>query len=296
MRDFDKEEQLIHDSFKVDDIDVDGFKARLDFTKMTKTKKASKLPKLIAAILIFGFLSVGTVYATGNGWQFLQNLFNSSFAELAIVPNQPIYTESQGIRIEILGAEEIDETILLYLSVQDVNGKYGFSHEVSPFPQFDGFTSGSMIGLNFNAETRTHYFEIFLEGIEITPESEIVTLNILNIWIGPDGGDALFGEWVFEVNISDIVHPTIILENVEFTSEEGDFVLDYIRISPVAIHMQGIGNSIASHDLIVEVGDQQIPMWGSTGGENNIRNSPVDRIDIENVTAIIIAGIRIPIE
>jgi hypothetical protein len=297
----DKHEQQIHNAFSAIAVDESGFENKLDFTT-TKTKKLIKLPKIVAAVIIIGFLSVGTVYATGNGWSFLQNIFGSGFTELVVDQGGNVYAYNQGMRIEIIGAEQIDETLLLVFSIQDVDDIYGFNYDTWPMPQFSVTSENSVVmmaifQLNFDAETRTFYLQGFLEGLGIVADAEILTLHIPSIWLFPHSrADAIYGDWTFELNVSDTIHPTITLENVEFSANGFDFVLDYIRIGPVAVHMQGVGHSIASRNFIVEVGDDQISMWGSGGSGNNVRLSPVEPIDVENVTAIILNGVRIPID
>jgi len=301
-----KDEQQIHDTFSAIKVDTLGFEKKLDFTKTTKTKQFSKLPKLAAAILIFGFLSVATVYAAGDGWAFLQNIF-SPFAEIAVVPTGRVYAEDQGIRIEILGAEEIDGMVLLFLSVQDVSGKHDFNSMVSPFPSFTTEISSSQHRINFDAATKTHYFQVLLRMEENVPNLQTLNLGITNLWNG-DGGFRLYGDWSFAINLSDTIHPRITLENIEFSINDIDFNLEYLRVNPLAIHINGIVASDALWrfewllPIHVEVGLEEIiggmmSSWRSDSYENFVDATinPAMPIDVENVTAIIINGVRIPV-
>jgi len=118
---FDKTEQCIHDAFSQLDVDTEGFRNRLNFST-AKTKKPIKLPTVAAAIFIFVILSV-TAYAAVGGFGFIRSILDSPFIDYAVEQLEPVYAEDQGIRIEILAAEQIDDIILIYMTLQDVSGE-----------------------------------------------------------------------------------------------------------------------------------------------------------------------------
>ena len=300
----DKHEKSIHDAFSAVKVDAVGFEEKLDFNKITKTKKVFKLPKMVAAGLIFVMLSVGTAYAAGGGaWEFLQNIFSSPFAGLTVDQGGLAYAEDQGVRIEIIGAEEIDDTIVLVIAVQDVNDKFDFSSGVVPFPHFDDIWNTIMWPVDFNAETNTHYFHANMVMKQDVSSLNILALSISNISFGTYENSNrvrhIYGNWHFDVRLSDFIHSTITLENIEITFDDLDVNINEIRITPIAIRMTWERRDLAR--LYLEMGDSIISIENAMGSDYGTDyltsvHHPETPIDVENVTAIIINDVRIPIE
>jgi len=120
MTRFDKQEQDIHAAFSQIAVDTESFKSRLDFSATVKKKKPMKFASIAAAVLIFMVVSV-TAYATTGGFDFIRSMIDSPFIDYAVEQSKPVYAEDQGIRIEVLAAERVEDIVLLYMTIQDIS-------------------------------------------------------------------------------------------------------------------------------------------------------------------------------
>ena len=139
MINFDKQEQRIHEAFSQISVNTEEFKGKMRVIQPTKIKHPIKFPKIAVATLILMVMSA-TAYAAMGGFDFIRSSFDSPFIDYAVEQLEPVYAEDQGIQLEVLAAEQIDDTILLYLTIQDVSGEHLFE----PF-HWDSSTHGAMM-------------------------------------------------------------------------------------------------------------------------------------------------------
>ena len=341
MRNFDAEEKLIHDAFMVDEIDVEGFKARLDFSNFTKTRKMNKLPKMVAAMLIFSVFSVGA-YANGlfDQWISTFRTGQQAFIDRVIMLDEPVYALSEGLLVEVLAVEHIEQSIFLYLTLQDVSGdrrfpEFGESDFWGDPLAFEEFLStntrirsnptmdfwlyidgelvsnnigGSMSYLDFDYENQLfHLIYILSVFDEIPNDIDTLTLTVNRISrfsVGVIGseGTIVHGHWAFEVPASDNNHAYLMLEDIHVID---NLYFDYIRVTPLEVRARWTqeNNRIEDNFIMIqlEINGETLLFGGGTSSVNSEgiwegRRSFMRPIDVENITAIIINDIRIPIE
>ncbi|MCL2559256.1 MAG: hypothetical protein FWE07_02105 [Turicibacter sp.] len=122
MTHFDKDEQRIHDAFSNIEVDANRFKENMHALQPVGQRPRLKFSKLAAAMVMVIVMSA-TTYATMVRFEFIHPIFDSPLTEYALPQVEPVYAVDEGIRIEVIAAEQIDDTILLYLTVQDVSGE-----------------------------------------------------------------------------------------------------------------------------------------------------------------------------
>ena len=323
MTNFDKQEQDIHTAFSQIDVDTENFKNKLNFESTAKTKKPIKLTSLAAAILIVLIASV-TAYAATDGLYFIRSIFESPLIDYAVEQLEPVYAEDQGIRIEILAAEQIGDTILLYYTIQDVSGENLFASSSLNGINFtsldwlfyiDGeriLAPGGGFGRHiFNEETQTFYREGIFTGFSSIDIPNADTLTLVSDRVRT-GGRVIYGDWIFPINVSGTDHPFLLWEDVTVRLEEGDYHFDYIRLNPLSISgtstqclsalFQNL-NNLFTIEIELQNAPNIIARPGGGGDSffwiafDPFNSSTVESlfIDIEAVTAIIINGYRIEV-
>jgi len=302
MTNLDKHEQRIHDAFSQIDVDTEGFKNRLNFSTTASIKKPVKFPAVAAAILILVVISV-TTYAAMGGLDRFRYEFDPAFINLATPPSGSTYAESQGIRIEILGAERIHNFTLLYASVQDISGRDRLNrHTIPVFERGEGGTSANL--LHFDRATNTGYFEIFLSDRNKLEWDDALTISISSI--GHPGSSAsnyqwqtvIGGSWHMEVIIAESDHPSLSLTDISIP----EMHVDHLVIHSFGIEMEGTHETEPEYfelRILIEIDSRPIQMASGGGGigENtfDFTWNPASPIDVESVTAIIINGYRVEI-
>lgn len=313
MNNIDKQEQDIHDAFSQISVDTEGFKRRISVMNQKKTKRQIKFPAVAAVTLAFVIMS-GVVYAAvTGGLEFFQTEFDPSFINYANDLLTPAYAEDQGIRVEIIGAEQGDHSFLLYLTIQDVTGENRLIPETSL--DLDVYIDGlrvtdggrSTTFLHFDESTNTAYLEMSVSGNENlfnlprTSQFTVIGYDIPD-FSAPSGQmqSLVAGRWEIEVNMADNVTDNDVIIWTDVTV--GKLQLDYIRLSPLSVVGKGTHEiSGGEFDLIVEieVNSQLIEISGSSSGVSasgfDFIEYPTEPIDVEAVTAIIINGYRIEV-
>ncbi|MCL2838543.1 MAG: hypothetical protein FWE04_05715 [Oscillospiraceae bacterium] len=142
---------------------------------------------LIAAIMAILLLSA-TAFAALGGFDWFIARFNPNFA--GVVEPVMSYSEEQGIRMTIIGAQRFANMAIVYLSVQDVSGENRLTERID---FSDGFSVGRGISfgyqrnlLYFDSVTNTAYFEIRITADANSPLPDPLMLGSLTIIFGMD--------------------------------------------------------------------------------------------------------------
>jgi len=290
---------------------------RLSLEKMntmespTKRRRPSmrKLAAMIAAAVLILVTSTA-IFATSGGLEQFLTRFNPNFGEFAIAPINPAYAIDQGIRIEVVGAQQIDNVLLLYTIMQDISGENRITRHMWPDIEFyvDGeiMSTGGGSGSwgHFDRATNTRYSERLLLGRDDMPKADTIELVINHIICTEHSGPmirAFEGEWIITVNASDLGIQPIVWTDVPI----GNMYIEQMSLSPFGLQITGSHSygawGFRSHllDISVEFENRWLNtrFSGMSGGigENDFTlfsfaNAP---IDIDKVSAIIINGERI---
>jgi len=205
MEKFNRDEKHIHEMFS--QITVDSSKLA-DQVKSRLYEGSADLParhrkrwtrSTIAAIAIsFALVTSATAASLGSFDWFIER-FNPDFGK--IVEPVGVYSEDEGIRMEVIGAQKYDNKAIIYLSLQDRTGQNrlteqtdfrdGFNVKMhSPTKEGtesgDPFISASMSWkqkmLNFNKDTNTVYYEFNITADPDTPLTDQLELGSFLIY------------------------------------------------------------------------------------------------------------------
>jgi len=317
MKKLDREEQLIFDAFSQIEVDTDKLKKRMDNMEKKKKRLPVRFSAVAAAVLIFMALSVTAYGASGGFEQFLAR-FNPEFGGLAIPLIEPAYAENEGIRMEIYGAQQFGNAVLVYLSMQDITGEDRLSIHTSPeleiYGDGESLSNGAQSSkrLYFNRATNTVYFEVRVVGDAGMPQLD--TLEIVCVAIhcfdpSRDRGGQVYtltsGEWRMEVNTSDTTDQVVTWTNIAIT----DAHIDYMSINPLGVQVNGShswewGEELRMSpvpEVEIEVNNRRrnIRVFGGGGMGPDCfdfffhTDSP---LDVDTVTAVIVNGERIAVE
>jgi len=135
---------------------------KMNTIEATPRKKAGVFIAACVAIMV---LMVGTVYAAvalGAFDRFVEE-HDPPFAD--VVTPVEIYVVDQGVRMEVLAAQQFHDTTIVYMSLQDISGQNRMTNEASVFPFIStndrhGFGWMGSELIYFNQDTNTAYFEI----------------------------------------------------------------------------------------------------------------------------------------
>jgi len=298
MKNFDKQEQDIHDAFSSIQVDTENLKNKLNFSTTHTPKKIIKLPAIAAAILIFAILSI-TAYATISQLEFFRTEFNPVFIDLVSPPSEPIYSENNGIRMEIIGASQIYNRTLIYVTVQDISGESRLNNGTHPDFYIIGFLGSHSRLLYFNQETDTSYFEILLIRCgELASNEIIVRSHGIRGLSSSNSQQQLVTDdaWQMNVTIPQVIYPFSSFTDIVVSNLH----IDRLTILPVGLHISGTHTGIFELNVKLEIGSTLIPMVSGGGMIGDDRTFYFDwtsseLIDVESVTAIIINGYRIEV-
>ncbi|MCL2224649.1 MAG: hypothetical protein FWB96_06755 [Defluviitaleaceae bacterium] len=270
----------------------------------------------IVAAATFFIIASTAIFAGGGGLEQFLARFDSNFGELAIPPLYPAYAESQGIRIEAVGAQQIGNIVLVYLSMQDVSGENRLTRYMRP--DIEIYVDGKIMNgartsrrLEFNEFTNTGYFEARLAGEIGMPWAENIELvTTLIECFDPNfhaerGGQvwtAFEGEWAFTVNSSDLGITPITWVDVP----AGDMHINYMSLTPFGVQVYAAHNfdfdclhDFPRIDIRIEFENRLFNKRLNHGGGgshydwfSSVRWTKAP-IDIDKVTAVIINGERI---
>ncbi|MCL2399818.1 MAG: hypothetical protein FWC91_08770 [Defluviitaleaceae bacterium] len=307
-QEFDREEQRIYDAFSQIKVDKDKLKRRMEHMEKKKVKRYSKFS--VAAVVAFIFVTISaTGYAASGGLDMFNSRFNPAFIDLVTAPTKPSYAEDQGIRLEVIGAQQVNSVVLLYLTMQDITDENRLTRYMWPDIEFyvDGQLSrgggSSMNRLHFDQANNTSYFEMRIVGdigIARAKTLELVGNSINCTQFSGQVQRPVVGEWKLQVNISEPNYQVLSWENVEAV----DIHIEYMSLSPLGIQMKGTHEWDAHfHRLHPRVEIELENRWfnirpkGSSGGVGLdffefffFTDAP---IDVEAVTAVIINGVRV---
>jgi len=260
----------------------------------------------VAALLLI--TTTGIFAATGDLEQFLSR-FNPNFGALAVAPIYPAYSVDEGIRIEAVGAQQIDNIVLVYVTMQDISGENRLTRYTSH--DLEIYVDDQMLGgarssrrLNFDSTTNTSYFEIVLVGEPGLPKADEINLVMTSVQDLEHSGPIqrlIEGDWSLTVNASDLGIKPIVWENVI----AGNLQIEHMSLTPFGLQMSGNHTygmeNFPFFDIRVELENRlfrvRLPGGGAGIGDYTFTafqfaDSP---IDLENVTAVVINGTRISV-
>ena len=270
-----------------------------------------KVFSLVAAA-VFLLATATTIFAATGGLETFLSRFNPNFGEFAIAPLEPAYAESQGIRIEAVGAQQIGHVVLVYMIMQDISGENRLTRYMSA--DLEIFIDGEFMNgpsrrrpLNFDRATNTRYFEMIMVGEVGMPKAENIELRVGRIICMEHSGPirtVIEGDWSMIVNTSDLGIRPITWTDIP----AGSFYYKYISLSPFGLQMVG-SHSYDTSDLRnfpifqveieLENRRRNLRMVGGGGGFgadtfSNFQFADTP-IDLDMVVAVIINGVRIPV-
>lgn len=269
---FDKLEQRIHDTLTEIEVDPQGFKERFSMNNMDKKQKKPyrRFAMAAAALLVFVAISA-TAYAAGGGLEQFLSRFNPAFGDLAVQPLEAVYAEDQGIRFEVIGAQQIGSFILMYMTMQDMTGENRLNRDT--WPDFEVFTDGNPVGgagstrrLHFDSNENRIYFEKLITGELGIPRAEVLEIgatSVLYTGFGldvsrphqptatiteeiqtaeptPQAGQMMHhirGEWRISLNLGEDMHTVLTWTDLQV----GDFYIDYMSLTPLGLRFAGHG-------------------------------------------------------
>jgi len=312
MNNLDKGEQRIHDAFSRINVDTDKLKRRMDTMEQSKARGRIRLSVALAAALIVVMISA-TALAAGGGLEQFVSRFNPAFGDLAIPPVQLAYAEDQGIRIEVIGAQQIDNVVLAYVTMQDITGENRLSRYT--WPDLEVTMEGEAISgpasyrrLHFDRANNTVYFEVIVVGNVGMPRADMLEIGARSIsYTGP--GTAATGQiqtiaegqWLAQVSTSDAGNRVLVWQDVP----AGDFHIEHMSLSALGVQVMGnhawdisLGGMASWPEVEIEVENRRrnIRPSGSGGGIDVDSFEAfffVDTpLDVEAVTAVIVNGVR----
>jgi len=290
---------------------------RLSLEKMkespVKRRISMKKIAVMAVAAALFLLTSSVIFATGGGLEHFLARFNTSFGEFAIAPIYPAYAESQGIRIEAVGAQQIGNVVLVYIAMQDITGENRLTRHM--LPDLEIYVDGQIMNgprtsrrLEFNNATNTSYFETQIVGEAGMPRADTIELITKSIMCTEHEGQIrtpFRGEWSMTVNTSDLGIQPIVWTNVSV----GNIHIEYMSLSPLGVQITGYhtygtdfprGMNSPFHDVRIELSNRlfntRLPGGGGGIGQDSfsIFKFSESPIDMDAVTAIIFNVERIP--
>jgi hypothetical protein len=204
MSKFDSNEQKIYDT--ISQISVDSSK----LVRQVKSRLHLEVPnvnsphwscwtKSAVAAIAMSVVLVVTAAAVLGGFDWFIEKFNPPFSE--IVEPVEVYSEDQGIRMEVIGARKYDNMAIVYLSLQDISGqnrltehtefKYGFNVKVNPnVIETTGQTEETTYSifsynqemLYFDEDTNTVYYEFNITADPNSPLADPLEISSFLIY------------------------------------------------------------------------------------------------------------------
>ena len=327
MRGLDREERQIYDAFSKINVDTENLKRRvLDMEHKKTARPRMRFAAVAAVIAVFIAMSTVAFTATG-GLDGLIARFNPAFGHLAL--ETLAYAEDDGIRIEVIGAQYFGDSMLLYLSLQDVSGQERITRYVFPdfeiHNEFGAISSGggSSQRLHFDQENSKLYLEVQrrlnqseiqartgLTQYEADPNVLYVVLDSIRCY-AVSGYPPIIaeGDWRIRLELAEITASNIVMDDLNIAA--GDVIVEYISISPLGVQIIGAHNwseydimhpNTSSISLRVEFSDRLFnvrPRGSGAGispdGWYDFFFSFASPLELDYVTAIVVNGTRIEI-
>lgn len=293
---------------------VDGVLKKLE-RRENKIMRNKFMKSIVASAAVL-MLLVGVTFATTGGLDGLIARFNPAFGILAA--ETMVYAEEDDIRIEIIGGQQFGDAVLFYLTMQDLSSQNRinrYSH-----PDFSVLNGGEQISdggissrrIHFAQESGKIYLEIIghlTEYVNATAPLEILVYAIR--CYGTSGFPPIIaeGSWRMELDLDEIAVQGVVIDGIAIATD--DVVIEYISISPLGVRLRGTHNwsredrmhpSTSSIDLRVEKSNRAFnirPRGGGLGISDdcfNMVSSFASPLEMEYVTAIIVNGVRIPLQ
>ena len=300
----DRDEQRIFNAFSRIEVDVNSL------AKVEQSMECKKIKRpmgfSMAAVVIAILIAVsGTAYATSGRLGDFLSRFNPNFGEFAIAPLEAAYTIDEGIRIEVVGAQQIGNVVLVYVSMQDISGENRLTRHHMPDMEIyvDGrmMSGGSTRRLSFDSSTNSSYFEMIIFGEAGMPRMyalELVANSILCLRHSGQLQRLTEGYWRVIASTSDMG-----IEPITWMSVwAGDIYIEYMSLTPFGLQLSGRGEvdpASVWHETEVELRNRRrnIRFTGGGGGfapdEFNAFWHVSSPIDLDAVEAVIFNGERI---
>ncbi|MCL2218183.1 MAG: hypothetical protein FWB91_14365 [Defluviitaleaceae bacterium] len=236
------------------------------------TVKLRRLIPIAAAMALILAVST-TVFASVGGFDWFVQRFNPNFA--SVVEPVMVYSEDEGIRITVIGAQNFETMAVVYLSVQELTEENRLTEDMDWWPGLNLHIEG-MSGsidqnlLYFDEASSTAYLEVRITKSEELPTP--LTLKIDRLSLYPQ---AVTGNWVLTASTGSPASQHIIAVAHEF------FLCDVIAIkrmtlTPLGLSMYGTFGApssdkfmtplVARHNVYVETPDGLIPLIAGGGG------------------------------
>jgi len=314
---FDGVEQRIHSAFSQIRVDTEGLKTKMENLQNTKPKRRKiSFAAAIAAVLILTAITA-TVGATGIGLPQFLSRFNPAFGEFAIPPEYPAYDVQDGIRIEVIGAQQIGNVVLAYITMQDETGQNRMS--LDTWPDMEIYRDGEAVSggsstrrLHYDSANNRVYFEKIIYGEVGVPRPdtlELVVSSILYMGGGNgqlqrievlleddvDDGNTNIG-WRIQVNTSDAG------EYITWSDiQAGDMYIENMVLTPMGITIEGRYWNARNMRIGFEIRGRRRNMriHGSSGAFGadgfKVSHGVSSPIDVAAVTAVYINNVRIEV-
>ena len=302
----DQNEQRIFEAFSRIKVDITSLQG-VNMNRRS-VKKPLRLIITAASVMILIVVS-GTAYASGGGLEMFLSRFNPDFGAFAIAPLEPAYAVDQGIRIEVVGAQQIGGVVLLYVSMQDISGDGRITSY--HLPDFELIIDGQMRSggrskrLSFDKSTNTSYFEIMINGelgMTRADSLELVVSGIMDLEHSGQMQWLAHGHWQMMVNTSDIGIEPIVWTDIQ----AGDIYIEYMSLTPFGLQAAG-GGWASDWPMLDAVQIEMSSRWrnvrpnGAGGGfspdgEFEAFWNVASPIDLEAVEAVVFRGVRIPVD
>jgi len=270
--------------------------------QMLRTKRVFPLIAAIVVILI----ASATAFAAFGGIDWFIERFNPPFAE--VLDSVMAYSEEQGVRMTVIGAQRFDNMAIVYLSVQDVSGENRLTENLQ-FP--NGFLVSAdetddeylvmFQQLHFDNSTNTAYMK--LQIIADVVIADPLVINIGGVRFDRTGStEGVEGNWqVAAYTVGGAANQVAAITNDIWI---GNYLFEFITVT--SIGMQTTGSFTAESNWIsmtayVETSDGLIRLHRGSGWHDytdysfNLNWQPDSTLDVAAVTAIIINDVRIPI-
>lgn len=207
MSKFDNVEQNIYEELSLIKVDSSKLKEqvkeklRVENPVAVSWSKCWKKSIVTAAamLLLFVFTAVAAV---SGGFDWFMEKFNPSFGE--IVESVGIYSQDQGIRMEVIGAQKYGNMAIVYLSLQDISGQNrlttntdfrdGFNVKMNSEKQntisqqeiISGSLSWKQEVIYFNEDTNTIYYEFNITADPGTPLTDPLEVGSFLIYFNKE--------------------------------------------------------------------------------------------------------------
>jgi len=281
---------------------------------------------VVAAVVMLLVVSTTALAALGGFEGFIQRV-NPRFGEVA----DPImvYSEDEGVRITLLGAQKFEYMVILYLSVSDMTEENRLTdmHFViadiniediaAMAPSGSAGLAKSLNRLYFDESSNTLYQEIIITAGEAFIDPLRFSINA--IYPGYDiralEDKVIHGYWPFSVYSGDNAHQIVVI--TEAIRLDDYHIIELLTLTPIGLQAMGSMSNPATLDsenyfvqieifrsdigVYVDTADGLRPIsnnfgeGGSDGNRFDIKWQADTPIDVLAVTAIIIGDIRIPV-